>query len=109
MTPSEPMAQPCSLSPAKRMELIALPCGRGFCHSQPRPRDWPCSSGQIITAATAARQRCLTDLPKIPDTLLWLRNDVQIYRLPDYSFGLIGKRELRSTVNYSLSLGIGLG
>src|SRR5262252_3458619 len=93
MTPSEPMAQPCSLSPAKRMELMALPCGRGFCHSQPRPRDWAFSKGQIATAASAARQRCLTDLDKRPDTLLSLRNDVQMIRLPDYSFVWIGKRE----------------
>src|SRR5436190_3256134 len=38
MAPSAPTAHPCSLSLANLTQLIAFPCGRGFCHSQ--PRDW---------------------------------------------------------------------
>jgi hypothetical protein len=36
MTPSLPTAQPCRLSAAKRKAWMMLPCGSGFCHSQPR-------------------------------------------------------------------------
>src|SRR6185369_10569128 len=39
-TPFEAMAQPRFLSGAKRMELMELPCGRGFCHCQPREGSW---------------------------------------------------------------------
>src|SRR2546430_14366553 len=39
MAPSEPTAQPCLLSAAKRIALMAFPCGSGFCHSQAREGD----------------------------------------------------------------------
>src|SRR6185436_18734792 len=35
MAPSLPTAQPVFLSAANLTELIVLPCGSGFCHSQP--------------------------------------------------------------------------
>src|SRR5258705_11807406 len=35
MAPSLPTAQPVFLSAANRTELIVLPWGSGFCHSQP--------------------------------------------------------------------------
>src|SRR6476659_4612708 len=35
MAPSLPTAQPVFLSVANLTELIVLPCGSGFCHSQP--------------------------------------------------------------------------
>src|SRR6185436_11546422 len=35
IAPSLPTAQPVFLSAANLTELIGLPCGSGFCHSQP--------------------------------------------------------------------------
>ena len=48
---------------AKRIALIALPCGRGFCHSHPRldtcPRVLATEPNETMTNRIAAKKRDL--------------------------------------------------
>src|SRR2546430_12497746 len=54
MAPSEPTAQPCLLSAAKRIALMAFPCGSGFCHSQAREGD--CAVAREGSAVSRAKE-----------------------------------------------------
>src|SRR6266550_4774574 len=75
MTPSAPTAHPWSLSSAKRIALIAFPCGRGFCHSQPRPAVCVRTTAQTETAMIAARQNRLIDFCQLLATCVRLRSN----------------------------------
>ena len=54
ITPSPPTAQPCLLSLANLIELIELPCGRGFCHCQPLKGSW---AREVVTRNNSSAQQ----------------------------------------------------
>src|SRR5258705_8514206 len=62
IAPSLPTAQPVFLSAANLTELIVLPCGSGFCHSQPEGCGC-CAAGEI--GSTSRRKAQLSKVATI--------------------------------------------